>query len=444
MGNFVGNIFALIAIIGAASVGLVSLKASLLTFLAVAYGFWIILTLQASLTGGAIASDFREMLTDSEFRAFKKYNVHIRTAGAGHLISAFLNLLRLAGIVWAVLALLNEMYIEGGAAVAYFFLTGNLILRSDPVRYMERQALNGNDVARKEIGLINSVVEKREYYLSDIMDEDEHAVDPPISSIELLEEFKKEISDWPADQAKIALELILAVTEGNKTEYERLYPQLTFSQFQQVTAHLKKLEGSEPAHDFDDDIDEDDYDEDDEDVSDVPDFKPTEYEDYHEVLDEVVGRLKEPMSAICADEDSASVMIKCELLGYATAYQAKLLIGAEMHPSSWNSFKTSVEYRIFPLLDEKPKLSGSNVLPDGGIELVSYASKYNTYMDELEKIIDENTNPGSVDLPPLLRYFSIDPDNIGSENLKLLLGQLNGSVGLCARVVVPDVQSVFS
>jgi len=179
----------------------------------------------------------------------------------------------------------------------------------------------------------------------------------------------------------------------------------------------------------------------------VPDrtyTKPKEYSSYHETLDEIVDLIREPMTAICVDEELASVEIKCELLGYAAAYQAKLLIGAEMHPSSWNSFKSSVENRIFPLLERMPQLSGANILPNGGFELVSYSSVYATYMGELQKIIDQNANPGMVDLPPLLSYFSIDHDATRPENIENLRQQLNRSVGLCSRLVVPEVQSVFS
>ena len=183
---------------------------------------------------------------------------------------------------------------------------------------------------------------------------------------------------------------------------------------------------------------------DDDGVPDRANIKPKEYSNYHEALDEIVDLIREPMTAICTDEEPASVEIKCELLGYAAAYQAKLLIGAEMHPTIWNSFKSSVENRIFSLLEKKPELSGSNILPNGGVELISYSSVYTTYMGELQKIIDQNANPGVVDLPPLLSYFSIDHDATQPENIENLGQKLNRSVGLCSRAVVPEVQSVFS
>ena len=89
-------------------------------------------------------------------------------------------------------------------------------------------------------------------------------------------------------------------------------------------------------------------------------------------------------------------------------------------------------------------MSGSKVLPDGTIELISYASEYNAYMSELEKIIDQNTNHQMIDLLPLLKYFSINQDSTNPENLIYLREQLSWSVELCARVVVPEVKSVFS
>lgn len=64
----------------------------------------------------------------------------------------------------------------------------------------------------------------------------------PDDSAKILEELKAQIAEWPAKQAKIALELIVAVAEGNEADIERLYPELTLSQFQTVTGHLKRLE----------------------------------------------------------------------------------------------------------------------------------------------------------------------------------------------------------
>jgi len=171
-----------------------------------------------------------------------------------------------------------------------------------------------------------------------------------------------------------------------------------------------------------------------------------EYDDYHEALNEVVVRLRVPMTAICRGEDSTDIEVKCELLGYTAAYQAKLLTGADIPTVSWNTFKRSVENRILTLLDESPHKSGAVTQPDGSVELVSYASRFRTHTNNLENIIDSNRNAnfGMVNLPPLLSYFSIDQDAADPEEIAALDKHLGWSVGLCARVVVPDVQRVFS
>ena len=371
MGTMAGNIIGVLLIAVAALAGLISLQVSAIIFATICYVLWAFFYASNFMWGGAAGSDFLDRLDQAERKAFKAYNIHIHFSGAGELISALLNILRLAGIVWAGVCAWQEQYIIAGFPIVFFFVSGGLILKTNPILYMGRQAANGNNVAVTQLALIDRVASLHSEYL-DEKDKEE-------TSESILE-----VSDGTTDLGSITSE------EGNEAELERLY------------------------------------------------------DNYHEALDVVVGRIREPMSVICADEENASMEIKCELLGYAAAYKAKLLTGDEMHPSSWNSFKRSMENRIFSLLDEKPQLSGSKILPDGGFALISNASVYTTYMSELEKIIDQNANLGMLDLPPLLRYFSIDEDSTESEILKLLRKQLSWSVGFCARVVVPEVQSVFS
>jgi hypothetical protein len=54
-------------------------------------------------------------------------------------------------------------------------------------------------------------------------------------------EFEKEIADWPPEQAIIALELILAITRGEKAKINELYPKLTLNQFNAVYNHTMKV-----------------------------------------------------------------------------------------------------------------------------------------------------------------------------------------------------------
>ena len=247
---------------------------------------------------------------------------------------------------------------------------------------------------------------------------------------ELLEGFAVEVSDWPAHQKKIALEVLLAVLEGEKCEFDRLYPQLTASQFQKVTSYLEGVEKLNFGEDYD--------------RSNDSDFDCIEFDDYHEALDDVVGRLTYILSMICTHEEITSVRIKCELLGYAVTYQAKLLIGAAIPEISWNTFKHSVENRVLSLLDEMPQLNASRTLPDGSVEFIQYTSVFATHLDEIEGIVDQNKNIGKVELPAILSYLSIDqkPENL--EAISDLQEELDSSMDLSARVIIPEVQRVFS
>lgn len=57
-----------------------------------------------------------------------------------------------------------------------------------------------------------------------------------------LETFAEEIESWPADQAKIALQLIEAILHGDSNEIDRLPGELTVGQFRAVMAVVSKME----------------------------------------------------------------------------------------------------------------------------------------------------------------------------------------------------------
>lgn len=176
MGNLIGNLVGLFVIAGAAALGFISLEVSVRGYLIITYGFYALLYTQALVVGRAISTEMSATLNTEEQRAFRRYNVHIRAPGAGEIISAFLNLLRIAGLVWAGFAFFNELYVEGGLALVFFFISGGLILRNDPIRYMERQAHAGNDVARNELLNIESVLANRELYLKKMARDDQESL----------------------------------------------------------------------------------------------------------------------------------------------------------------------------------------------------------------------------------------------------------------------------
>ena len=63
-----------------------------------------------------------------------------------------------------------------------------------------------------------------------------------LSSGSPLQEFEGEIESWPVGQAKTALLLIKAILSGNSELIDKLYPELTVSQFKAVEAVIRKME----------------------------------------------------------------------------------------------------------------------------------------------------------------------------------------------------------
>ena len=102
------------------------------------------------------------MFTPEEFKAYRKYHMHIRFPGAAEAYSASLNAFRIAGVVWAVLCFWNGLYWFGALATLYFFISGGLILSLSPLHYMFGPAQRGNDVAESQLELIENVREKYE------------------------------------------------------------------------------------------------------------------------------------------------------------------------------------------------------------------------------------------------------------------------------------------
>jgi hypothetical protein len=62
-----------------------------------------------------------------------------------------------------------------------------------------------------------------------------------------LQEFEHEIESWPVSQAKTALLLIKAILSGNNELIDKLYPELTVSQFKSVESVIIKMEDAQDA-----------------------------------------------------------------------------------------------------------------------------------------------------------------------------------------------------
>jgi len=168
MGTLIGNLLAVVLIVVAALMGFISLETSAIIFAVIAYGFWLLTVAVNFSVSRVISENFQRCLSEAELRAFRRYNVHIRTPGAGETLSALLNLLRLAGFVWAGLCAWQGQYLLAGLSAAFFFVSGGIILRTHPFLYMARQAQTGNDVAVAELEALQSLKVKRDRYLAEL------------------------------------------------------------------------------------------------------------------------------------------------------------------------------------------------------------------------------------------------------------------------------------
>ncbi len=108
------------------------------------------------------------MLSAPEVKAYRAYHTALQFPGAAEAYSAALNLMRMAGFVWGGLCIWNGLFWLAGADIAFFFVSGNLILKMNPALYMGKVALTGNDVAAREMSLLESVQSKRNIYNAEV------------------------------------------------------------------------------------------------------------------------------------------------------------------------------------------------------------------------------------------------------------------------------------
>jgi len=165
MRTLIGNLFGIVFVTVPALMGFISLEASVISFVVIAYGYWlIILSISFFLTSGELVQELRGQISDAELRAFRRHYVHIVTPGAGEVISGLLNFLRLVGFIWAGLALWGGNYILGGLCIAFYFVSGGIIFRTNPLPYMAHLAQQGNDIAVAEWDALQSLKEKLNLY----------------------------------------------------------------------------------------------------------------------------------------------------------------------------------------------------------------------------------------------------------------------------------------
>jgi hypothetical protein len=168
MGNFLGNLIGLLLILVAVVVTFFSLQAATVVFAAIAYiVFAVVWVLERF---GRPPSELRRrmMLSDEQFRAYRRYHIFVNFSGAGQLMSACLNILRVAAIVWAILALWCGQVWVGAANAGCFFVFGYVCLRLDPILYMRSAARARQPYATDELRIISSLLEARHAWLASL------------------------------------------------------------------------------------------------------------------------------------------------------------------------------------------------------------------------------------------------------------------------------------
>ena len=166
MGTMLGNFLGLILVAIAAGFGFASFEASAIAFTALAYLAWVLVISGHYIMRPPKDAPICQMFNASEVKAYRTYHSYLMFPGGAEAYSAALNLLRIAGFVWGGLCLWKGYYWLGAADIAYFFVSGNMILTLNPVLYMGRAALTGNDVAARDMSLLESIQSKRNIYNS--------------------------------------------------------------------------------------------------------------------------------------------------------------------------------------------------------------------------------------------------------------------------------------
>jgi len=175
MSTIYGNVLALIVIGVSALAGINSLETSAITFLSIVYAVWVIILVGNRATNPPKEVPLCKTLSLDEIEIYQRYHLNFLAPGAAETLSCWLNSLRLAGFVWGGLCLWDGLYWLGGLSIAYFFVTGGLILKLNPWLYMGAGAQKGNQVAIEHISLMEKVSAKREAYFRESIGEADNA-----------------------------------------------------------------------------------------------------------------------------------------------------------------------------------------------------------------------------------------------------------------------------
>jgi len=157
MSTLIGNLLALTVLAVSASTGAFTSMPGALVYGAISYISWGLLWAGDRLSQPSQSSAVCRRLDRDELRVYRAYHSWLRAPAGADVFSNFLNSLRLLGFVWAATAFWQGSAWLGVALLAYFFLSGGIILRFAPITYLGRPAARGHLAATEHLRVLQTI-----------------------------------------------------------------------------------------------------------------------------------------------------------------------------------------------------------------------------------------------------------------------------------------------
>ena len=161
MGIFVGNFLGLLIVTITVAMGYASLAKATLFFLGTAYGIWLLFWIMNITSRPKADAPFCKTLGPQDLKLYRHYHTAIDFPLPGQVYAGILNFLRVAGLVYAGLAVWRELYIEAGFSILFFLLTASLIHRNNPWFFLGQRAEKGHARAQLELKGLHALVTQR-------------------------------------------------------------------------------------------------------------------------------------------------------------------------------------------------------------------------------------------------------------------------------------------
>ena len=161
MGIFVGNFLAILIVSVTVALGHESIAKATQLFLGTAYGLWLLFWVMNITSRPKAEAPFSQTLEPQDLKLYRHYHTAIDFPLPGQVYAGILNFLRVAGLVYAGLAVWRELYIEAGVAALFFVLSASLIHRNNPWFFLGQRAEKGHARAKVELQALHALVSRR-------------------------------------------------------------------------------------------------------------------------------------------------------------------------------------------------------------------------------------------------------------------------------------------